>query len=353
MTPKSFIAFSSVTAALVVATIALVATQPAPTTISRDRALVFPELTENLNDVRSMEIKSASRTFSVERKQDGWGIKELGGYTANFDKVKTALVQLSEFRFLESKTSDPTRYSRLDLGEIDKKGAKSRRVTLRAKGDKVVALALIGKQNRDLLGTGKGGTYVRVGDGKQTWLVEGAVILGKGPADWVDRNIIDIKRPVVKQLMVMSPKSGVVVVAKKKAGAKDYKLEAIPRGKRQRGQWETNDMANLLEGLKLIDLRRADEIPFEANATYKATIQTWDGLLIHTESAKIGKKYWVRLSASVNPNAGSNAERAADRVKNINARHKGYVYEIDEKPGKKLTCDMINLLEGAGLKACA
>src|SRR5690606_23028818 len=114
-------------------------------------------------------------------------------YPAKFDNVKTLLVELSQLRYLEPKTADPTRFDRLELRDVTVEGAKSKKVTVRDKEGNVLAQGLIGKRNADLFGTGRGGTYMRVASKEQSWLVEGSVTLGEGPADWVSKQIVDIK----------------------------------------------------------------------------------------------------------------------------------------------------------------
>ena len=80
MTPKSFFAFSAVTAALVVGAAMAVANRPAATIIPKDRPFVFAGLDAKLNDVSAIEIQDATRRYSVKRVGDGWGIGELNGY---------------------------------------------------------------------------------------------------------------------------------------------------------------------------------------------------------------------------------------------------------------------------------
>jgi len=353
MTPRSFLSFSAVTALTLIAAIFVVASRPAPTVIPRDRDLVFAGLDEKINEVQALEVTTPARSFTIERKGDGWGVKELNGYEASFDKLKTVIVALSQFKFLEVKTSDPERYARLDLQDVGTKGAKSVQVVVRARDNSELARGLIGKTNADLFGSGRGGTYMRFGDKKQTWLIEGTAPLGEGPADWVKKDLIDIKREKVKRLHVTSRNKGDVVIHRDAPTIKDFKLDGIPAGKRQRGQWETNDMAKLLEGLKLVDLRRADEVPFGEEVLYKGRIETFDGLVIESEAAKIGKKFWLRLSASIDEANPDVTDAVRSLANAITARHKGYVYEIEEAPGKKFACDHVNLLEGAGIKACA
>lgn len=349
MTPKSLLIFSLVTAVLVVAAAVSVANRPAATVIPKDRPFVFEGLDQQLNNAFSLEIQTAQRKFTIQRGDNGWGVADLNGYPANFDKVKTVLVELSQLRYLEPKTSDPARFERLELQEVTAKGAKSKKVTVKDKSGKILAEGLIGKRNEDLFGTGKGGVYMRIAGKKESWLIEGIVSTGEGPADWVSKKILDISGGAMKRLEIKSPKGGHVAVSRKTAKDKHFTLEDIPAGKRQRGEWETDQMPKAFENLTLIDLKRADEVDF-ATGTYKGSFTTFDGLVIKSEAAKLGKKYWVRLSASAGEGAD---ETTKERVQNINDRLVGYVYEVKEEVGKKLVCEHVNLLEGAGVNACA
>lgn len=349
MTPKSFIAFTSVTAVLVVAAAVSVANRPAATFIPTDRPFVFAGLDEKLNDVSSIQIQNATRRYTVERVGDGWGIGELKGYPAQFEKVKTVLVQLAELRYLEPKTSDPERFERLNLRDVSVKGARSVKLSIKDKAGETLAEGLIGKENAELFGTDRGGMYMRIGGKKESWLIEGLVKLGDGPADWVSKKIIDVKSGAMRELVIDSPKGGTVRVSRKAVTDKNFTLADIPAGKRQRGEWETNQMPKAFEALELIDLKRADEVDF-GEGTYKGRWYTFDGLIIQSEAAKLGKKYWVRLSAATADNADDITRKRAEQ---INARHVGYVYEIKEEAGKKMACEHVNLLEGAGIKACA
>ena len=349
MTPRSLLAFSAVTIGLVVAAAISIANRPAATVIPKDRPFVFKGLGEQLNNAFSVEIQTAERKFTIQRVSDGWGVAELKGYPASFDKLKTVLVELSQLRYLEPKTADPARFDRLELRDVAAKGAKSKKVTVKDKAGKPLADGLIGKRNEDLFGTGKGGVYMRIAGKTESWLVEGIVSTGDGPADWVSKKILDISGGAVKRLEVVSPKGGKVAVSRKAATDKHFTLEDIPAGKRQRGEWETDQMPKAFENLELIDLKRADEIDF-GTGTYKGSFTTFDGLVIRSETAKLDKKYWVRLSASAVEVADETTKK---RAKSINDRLVGYVYEIKEEVGKKLACEHVNLLEGAGVKACA
>ena len=143
-------------------------------------------------------METPSRTFTLSRTDAGWGIKELSNFPVVFDKLKTVVVQLSQLRFLEPKTNDPERYARLNLRDPSAKGASSKQITVLAKGGDVLAKGIVGKKNEDLFGNGRSGTYMRFGDEKKTWLIEGSLDLGEGPADWTLKTIVDINRGAVK-----------------------------------------------------------------------------------------------------------------------------------------------------------
>jgi hypothetical protein len=349
MTPKSLVVFSLVTIAMAAAAAVSVANRPAATVIPTDRPFVFEGLGEQLNSAFSLEVQTAKRKFTIQRFGDRWGVAELKGYPANFDKVKTAIVELSQLRYLEPKTADAARFDRLDLRDVTTKGAKSKQVTLKDKDGKVLAQGLIGKRNEDLFGTGKGGVYMRIAGKKESWLIEGIVSTGEGPSDWVSKKILDINGGAIKRLQIESPKGGHVAVSRKAATDKNFTLEDLPAGKRQRGEWETNQMPKAFENLALIDLKRAEEVDF-GTGTYKGSFTTFDGLVIKSEAAKVGKKYWIRLAADTVQDAD---EATKKRAQSINERLVGYVYEVKEEVGKKLACEHVNLLEGAGIKACA
>lgn len=362
MTPRSFTVFAAATALMVVAAVVAVAQRPVPTRIKTNQALVYPKLAKELNDVASLKIEVPGRTFTVKRKGDNWGIAELNGYPALYDKVKTVLVQLSQLRFLEAKTSDPTRYYRLAVQDVTAKSTgssddsgdqnlKPRDIVVRDTKGNVLADGHIGKRNATLFGSDKGGTYLRVGNDKQSWLAEGIVSLGDGPADWISKKIIDLKAADVKKLVIMSPEGGGLVIHRAKKTDKDFKLDDIPPGKKQRGQWETNQMPTALEGLDLIDVRRADEVKFP-NGPYKGAFTTFDGLVVNTEAAEVGKKYWARFSASAKGVTGADAAKLKKFADDFNHRVGGFVYEISNSVGKKLACEHRNMLEGAGANAC-
>lgn len=352
MTPKSFTIFAIVTAATVVAAVAAVSLQPQPTSIPTDRALIFPDVAPNLNKISAVKITTNSRKITIGRTDKGWVIPELDDYPVLFEKVKTALVDLSKLRYLEAKTADPARYARLEVEEVTAKDAKSKLVDVRDTDGKVLATGIIGKRNARLFGADRGGTYLRKEGDSRAWLVEGIVRLGTAPVDWVARGIVNLDSEEVKSVDIRESGGNQFSIQREKKTDEDFKLGTIPKGKAQRGQWETNEMPKALEKLLLDDVKLARDVKFPGGP-YVTRFTTFDGFVIRTEAAKIGKEYWVRFSVSAEGVTGPDAEKLKKRAATMNARVSGYVYKIPESAGKRLVCKLVNLLEGAGIKACA
>ncbi len=352
MTPRSFINFAIVTALLVVAAIASVGMRTETTTIATDRKPVFPEIVPNLNKASAIRVSTAGGTFTVKRVDKGWAVTELNNYPVSFEKVKTALVDLSKLKFLEAKTSNPERYSRLEVEDVTAKDAKSTHVEVTDEGSKILATAIIGRRNASLFGPGRGGTYLRLRDDPRTWLAEGAVRIGTKTVDWVPKQIVDLSSNAVKRMDITEPGGKKFWVRRDSPKDKDFKLGELPKGKPQRGQWETNEMTKALEKLSMESVKLAGDVKFPDGA-YVTEFNTFDGLVIRSEAAKVGKEYWGRFSASAEGATGTMADLLRKRAAAINARTKGYVYKLPESVGKRLACKLANMLEGAGIKACA
>ncbi len=356
MTPRSFIALAAATAVMVLAAVIAAGMQTAAVSIPTGRALVFPDMAPNLNAVAALEIQTAKRKYTIKSADDGWVIADIGNYPVLFEKAKTALVDISRLKFLEAKTADKSRYERLEVEDVTAKKANSRRIVVRDGNGKVLAAGIIGKRNERLFGTDKGGTYLRKGDDAQSWLAEGIVRLGEGPKDWVAKAVIDVNGSEIKSLTVTEPSGKQLSVSRAAATDKNFKLEKLPEGKNQRGEWETNQMPKALEALKLEDLDVAGRVAMPGGP-YIAEFLTFDGLIIRTEATvqniKGKKHYWASFSASAAGAAGDNADKVRKRAAEINARVKGFVYKLPEEPGKILTCKLVNMLEGAGINACA
>ena len=150
MKPRTFCGFAGITAAAVAAAAVAVSSQSDTISLTAGTEPAFPKLEKAVNDVAKIEIKNAKGAFSITRDGKNWGMDQKEGYSVEFEKVKSAIVNLSQFKLIEKKTSDPERYERLEVDTPNSAEAKGRVVTLKNDKGDALASAVIGKLNPNL-----------------------------------------------------------------------------------------------------------------------------------------------------------------------------------------------------------
>jgi hypothetical protein len=344
MNRTSFSILAGVTAVLVAAAVYAIVSQPALTTIPRDRERAFPNLAAKLNEADKISLVSNKAKFTIAKTDKGWGIAEKAGYPVAFDKVKSALVGLADLKLLEGKTSDPARYARLEVENPDSVDAKSKRIEVRA-GDQVLAAGVVGKRNPNLFGEGGGGTYLRRGDDVQVWLAEGEIALGAAPNDWLIRDIVNVLEEDVRRAVIRQPDGAEVVIHRAEKKQKDLAVDNVPSGRKVK-QSDANGLAGGLWRLTFEDVKPAKDVQF-TDKLHTADYETFDGLRVRVEMTMLGKTVWGRFSASTDGSQADDAKKAeiAKLVGEINARASGWVYELSAGEGERLTTKMEDILE--------
>ncbi len=346
MRPKSFIVLAVLTAVFVVAAIWSVGTQRGLTSIASDRERAFPELIDKANDVATFSVVSNKAKFSVALADGAWGLAEKGGYKVSFAKVKAAIVGLGELKLLESKTADPTRYERLQVEDPGSLEAKSIGVELKDKDGKVLASGIIGKRHVGLFGEGGGGTYLRPGNGAQSWLAEGTVDLGPEPNDWMIRDIVNIEAEDIARLALSQPDGAEITVSHADKKSRDYVVTGVPEGRKLKDSSEGKNLAGGLWRLTFEDVKPAKDLEF-TDPLYVAIYETFDGLEVRVEMTMVDEVVWGRFAASAENAKGDEKAIAAlqKKAKEITERATGWVYELSPGEGEKLTTKIEDILE--------
>ena len=344
MKPRSFLALAGLTVLAVIAAIVVVVNQPALTTLTKGDESAFEVLTERVNDAAELVIQSNEATFSVVRTDSGWGMKDRAKYPVHFDKVKTALVSLSELKLLEAKTSDPSRYKRLEVEEPDAEEAQSVRFEIKDAAGKSMASGLVGRLNPNLFGEGGGGTYLRRGEEEQSWLAAGEVSLGKTRNDWMVRDIVDIAAEKVRRAVIRQPDGAEIVVTQEKPDSGEYKLDGVPEGRKLKDSGEAKNLAGGLWRLTFEDVKPAADVQFPEKPNV-SDYQTFDGLRVHIEMTTVDDVVWGRFSATAESAKGEKAEEVRKKAAEITERAKGWVYELSAGEGERLTTRIGDILE--------
>lgn len=308
--------------------------QTAPPTADTN-AVFLPGLTDTLDDIERIEIAAAGNNTvaTLERTDDGWTVRERGGYRADLTKVRHTLLSFAEANVLEAKTANPEFYSMLGVEAIDTDDARSLEVTL--VGADVDVEVIVG----DVAGDYR--RYVRRASEAQSYMINRDPELGESAADWLDTALIDIQSDRVRSVTVSHPDDERVTVSKSTAEQDNFDVADVPDGRELLYPSVANVMASVLQNLSLEDVERAVA---PAAPTIVTEYLTFDGLAITAESLERDDGAWIRLSAAAANETSADSDPARE-AEELNQRLAGWQFKIPTYKFEQLTRRMDDLLK--------
>lgn len=293
-----------------------------------DGQRVFPGLLEEAAQVSKVEILQSGERMTFEKKGDAWVLLESDGYPVHGNLVAKVIFSVANLDYLEAKTSDPARHEVLNLGDPSVKKAKAQQVTLYGAGGEKMADLVVGSANYFLPETTTGGMYVRRPGEDQTWLVKGLIDIGVERRDWLVRDIIDVKTDDVTRVEVRHPGGEVQIVEPKKGVTGDFAFANLPEGRKLTSDYAPRNIAAVISGFVLNDVRKQENVPFDPAKAYVANYESANGIAAELTFWQEGETQYLRAKASY---TGSDpASEAAKQVEAINARAAGWTYIIPE-----------------------
>lgn len=325
-------------------------------------APLLESLRGHVNDVARVRVTTADEVYTLERRDAGWGLLEKGGYPVDVDKVKALVVGLSELALVEEKTANPALFARLGVQDPGTTAdTPSRRVELMDASGTVLADLVVG---REVLARGAGDPhlYVRRPDGGPALEVQGRVRVDDASSALLDREIAKLERKRVARVTVTHPDGEVLRVERPTADTADFTVADLPEGAELSWPGVAGGVAGALEYLNLEDVRPGDAA-FDAAAAVRTRFETFDGLVVTTESLEEEGRVLVRVQAaydaSLRPSepvgpTEAEGEQAPPAVKAaaeveaeaaaINARVGHWIYVVPGYAGSNLRKRMAELL---------
>ena len=286
---------------IIVIGIAVFLNQETTKPLSQGRGLVFPELMAKINDVTELTIESTGETVILVRQEHRWGVKEKDHYPAALDKVKSALVGISELRFREPKTNNPDLYEKLGLQDQTKEGSRSTLIMIRTNQNQEAAKLLIGDQRPAKENPSLSEIYVRKPDDPQTWLVTGKLQIERTVTEWLDQDILALSGSRVQRVRVTHPDGESLTVEKTSPDALDFQIADMPKGYQVQSQFNVNNVINSLATLTLDDVKKEESIESEGKAGVNAVLETFDGLQVTVQALVEGEKVYGKIGAEFVP----------------------------------------------------
>jgi hypothetical protein len=301
-------------------------------------APILKSLKAQINEVTEVRIARGDGSRVTLRKQPtNWVIVERE-YPADASKVRKLLIDLSGLTMVEAKTSDPEKYAQLGVEEVSTPTAIGTRIE--AVTPEKVNGVIIGKTS------GMKSVYVRATDAKQSVLATPMIQADADPKRWIDTTLLDIPEARVKEVEVQPADGGrAYVVTREKKEQTDFTVPNLPKGRELSSPSAANSVASDLVLLTLTDVRKEQAVA--PSTAPRALFRTFDGLEIALEGAADGDRRLVTIKAK------STAKESADEAQKLDARTKGWQFEIPNYKYDALFRPLEDLLKKAEAKAGA
>lgn len=281
----------------------------------------LPGLAQRLEALDGIEVRGAGDDLLVSlRKVDGrWEEAAHPGWPGNEREISRALFRLAEAKRIEAKTDDPALHARLGVEDIAAAEAKGAELRLLGGGEPL--RLVIGRNHPSL-----GGSYARLADEAQAWLLDTDLSPARNPVDWLDRRILDLPLARIERVRV-DPADG----PRFELSRRDETF--LVDGRAPALADDAVATAAVPEQLALDGVAADDGSKAERRHVYEAV----DGVALVIESWKGEGGTWARLSVSLDEElalawferGGDTADPPAQRLEALRAQVAGWQARFD------------------------
>ena len=348
--------------AFVIAALVAVMTRETANQAPFPRQPLFPGLEQQIDAVTKITVDTSQGNITVTRDaKGGWMLPDRGGWSANFDVVRRALLALAKLHAIEQRTARTENHGALLLVAPDDKRASLTtsgvRITALNAQEKPLAALILGKVQTPPSGTRAGIAYVRKDGEAQTFLAQGDVNIPLHVSDWIDRVLFDISGVRVQSVTV-TPPSGPAYDITRADPDSTFAITKTPKGKDLVLPELPANIANAVVMLPLDDVTPADKIDF--TGAFRATHKLFDGMVLTSWTVLQDKVRWTRFEPGFDPTQAEAAAKAGlldkhagllkpgavqKQVAEITARTKGWAFRLPGMKATDLTRDYYDLFK--------
>ena len=226
----------------------------------------------------------AKQRLAIEKRDGRWLMPDRQDWPANQREVGSALFRLGQARRIEAKTANPALHARLGVEDVAADDATGTELRLSGGGE---PLRLTIGNNHPALG----GSYVRIGDDPQAWLLDEDIAPARDAADWLDRRLLDIPMARIDVIRVM-PATG---RAFRLSRVQDrFSLDGLPPA-----VMENPDAGNTTAGFT--DQLPLDDVARDSGAAASQTVvfEGLDGVVVTVAAWREDGATWARFGAEL------------------------------------------------------
>jgi hypothetical protein len=344
MSPRVFLGWLVVTVATVVLAVVFGLSRETSSFDPLERVPVFDALRADPDAAARVEVRSRFGEFTLVRGADGWITPDRSGYPVEESAVRRLVAGLADMRYIERKTSNPERFGRLEVQDIDDELSDSAHVTVSNAGGSVLADAIVGRPSARFFDGQVSGTYIREPGTNNVWLVSGVTNVQTRLVPWLQRDIVQVPATEVAGVSV-GEGEGSYALSREATDQEAFALSGAPEG-RKLDPSKATSISRALANVGLEDVRPRSEFSLPDDASV-AEVSTFSGLTIRMRLAEIDRKRWAVFEAAYTGDAADQSEAAnAARAlaDEINARTGDWVYWVPSSVYTNLTRPLDDVL---------
>lgn len=310
---------------------------------------VFPRLPSQVRQISRIRIQSNKGMVDVVFKPEkGWVVASQGDYPASFDQVRQTVIGLAEMQTIEPKTNRPEWFHYVGL-DAPPHGTGVEITMMDEKGSELASL-IVGKKVDIGDPTGALGLFVREPQSAQSWLVRSVFEPRSDPAEWLDKQVLDIDRSRIQEVDVDPAVGPSFEVRRNRPTDDDFTLVNPPKGRELAYQGAADGVGAAVTGFTFDTVRPARELDFSDQAHPARLItRTFDGLTVSAETIQQGKDYWTILAAEGAPNK----PEALKQAREIGAHVSGWAYKLPAFKGQIFMTSLESLLKPPAASSAA
>jgi len=295
------------------------------------QAKLGQKLFDNLrvNDIAKISINSTDGAVILKKEKTFWVIENRFNYPADFSKITDLAKKLKELKIGRRFNASGDITSRLSLHPPDKKeippSQKGIQIVLVDKQKKILLDLILGKIRES--SSRSGGQYVMLSTTSTVYLVDQNFrFLEKGPKQWLNKDLIDIKAKDIEKVICFTPGREKVIYAIKRPEKEQPPVFVnAPRGRKVETS-KINQVVEALTGLKIEDIAdpgknikqtKFKNTPYFEYYLFDGTVYNiYPGLAMDNDS----EKHYYRVFASHIPSQDKEGDVTTDSSKGDKSR---------------------------------
>ena len=160
-----------------------------------------------LDKVDKIEFLKSDNKLIVKKIKGEWVVESADDYPARVSTIKKFLLDLTEIKTIDIKTTDPSQYRNLAVNHIGEKGLNRLQITISIdQGKEIVKFIVKEKFHND------NRTFIKKVGQKEVFETQGALSLSADKIKWLNADIIDLSSNAIKRITVNHPDENFILV---------------------------------------------------------------------------------------------------------------------------------------------